>query len=226
MRPVFFEDSFNTTNPNFIDYGQGYLGEEPTRFSFVFRILVTVACILTFLIFVGVYIYRVEKIKTRPDKTDLLQVMGLVLAEISNDEQRDEHHIVKMGVGRNLQRIDEWVEDIFETFDFNNDGNIDKRELKRFIDQSLDRVKIDPEQHGYCYHDLDDFFDKISISGDGTISRAELRNFLRKICRYNPDEELREQLGLHDGIPPEELNQPAKKVRHSSKKYMSSAMKH
>ena len=58
-------------------------------------------------------------------------------------------------MGTDIKNINQWVDDIWETYDFNDDGNIDKREIKKFVDQTLEKVKL---KFDYCGFDLDDFF--------------------------------------------------------------------
>ena len=58
-------------------------------------------------------------------------------------------------MGTDIKNINQWVDDIWETYDFNDDGNIDKREIKKFVDQTLEKVNL---KFDYCEFDLDDFF--------------------------------------------------------------------
>ena len=51
------------------------------------------------------------------DKKDLTQIMGLCLAQISNEEDRNPNNIIEMGVGTDEKNIHQWVEDIWETYD-------------------------------------------------------------------------------------------------------------
>ena len=71
-----------------------------------------------------------------------MPILGLVLAQISNYENKAEHAIIQNGVGEDEDNHKEWTEDIFRTYDFDDDGCIDKRELKKFVDQSFDKVLL------------------------------------------------------------------------------------
>jgi len=66
-------------------------------------------------------------------KMDIGSALGLALAQISNEEDQNPNNIIKHGVGTDEANIKQWVDDIWETYDFNDDGNIDKREIKKFI---------------------------------------------------------------------------------------------
>ena len=49
---------------------------------------------------------------------------------------------------------------------------------------------------------MDDFFNQIDITEDGNVSKAELKNYFRKLGNKEPDDVLRKELGLVEGIPP------------------------
>ena len=76
--------------------------------------------------------------------------------------------------------INQWVEDIYEAYDNDVSGNIDKREVKKFIDESFERVGLKHELYPYTEFDIDDFFSFVDRTNQGHVSRAEFRNFLRK----------------------------------------------
>ena len=148
------------------------------------------------------FVYNHNKREYR-NKKDIVAVLGLCLAQVSNDEDRNPNNIIQNCVGTNDENIKQWVDDIWETYDFNNDGNIDKREIRKFIDQTFDKVKL---KYEYDEFDLDDFFNQIDITEDGMISKAELRNFFKKLGNSPPDNQLRKILGLAEGIPtPEQM---------------------
>lgn len=81
-------------------------------------------------------------------------------------------------MGHDDNVISEWVEDIWDTYDKNDDGNIDKREIRKFIDQTFAAVNADVP---YTEYDLDDLYEIIDVTEDGMISRAEMRHFFRKL---------------------------------------------
>jgi hypothetical protein len=121
--------------------------------------------------------------------------LGLALAKISNDEDRNPTNVIKHGIGTDKDNINQWVEDIWETYDLNDDGNLDKREIKKFIDQTLAKINV---HYPYDEFDLDDFFRDVDLTHSGMISRPELRNFFRKLGAKEPDLDLKEKLNIVD----------------------------
>jgi Ca2+-binding EF-hand superfamily protein len=47
-----------------------------------------------------------------------------------------------MGVGLDQRNINEWIEDIWESFDRDGNGSIDKYEIKNFVDQTFKTAGI------------------------------------------------------------------------------------
>lgn len=93
-------------------------------------------------------------------------------------------NIIKHGVGTDEENIKQWVEDIWETYDFNDDGNLDKREIRKFIDQTFTKIGITFNFHDF---DFDDFFMNLDITQSGTVSKSEFKNFLKKLGKLDPD---------------------------------------
>ena len=114
-------------------------------------VLVVICILICFLMFAHNWFRR-----TFREKQDIGSLLGLCLAQICNEEDRNPFAIIKHGVGTNPANINQWVEDIWETYDYNDDGSIDKRELKKFIDQTFEKVGI--QNFNYTEFDLDDFF--------------------------------------------------------------------
>ena len=96
------------------------------EFTMILIIICTVVCMILF----AIDYYKREF----REKKDLVSVLGLCLAQISNEEERNPNNIIQNGVGTDEKNIEQWVNDIWETYDFNDDGNIDKREIKKFVD--------------------------------------------------------------------------------------------
>lgn len=127
------------------------------------------------------------------EKIDISSALGLALAYISNEEDQNPNRIIRHGVGTDDDNIKQWVEDIWETYDFNDDGNLDKREIRKFIDQTFQKIGITFEFHDF---DFDEFFSNLDITETGTVSKAEFRNFLYKIGRQEPDTKLQKFLRI------------------------------
>jgi len=126
-------------------------------------------------------------------KINIASALGLALSYISNEEDRNPNNIIKHGVGTDEDNIKQWVEDIWETYDFNDDGNLDKREIRKFIDQTFSKIGIEFEFHDF---DFDDFFMNLDITQSGTVSKAEFKNFLVKIGKQEADAKLQKYLRI------------------------------
>ena len=183
------------------DGGEGEDDDEEamvTPESDVLKKIISTLVIICFVICIGMFVQSWYK-RTFREKMDIISVLGLCLAQISNEEDRNPNNIILNGIGLDDENIAQWTQDIWETYDFNDDGNIDKREIKKFVDQTFEKVGL---KYEYNEFDLDDFFSKIDVTQDGMVSKAELKNFFRKLGNTPPDEELRDKLGLYRGIPP------------------------
>ena len=80
-----------------------------------------------------------------------------------------------MGVGSNPQNIKDWIEDIWESYDIDGNGLIDKLEIKTFVAQTLKTAGI---QVKYSDEDFDDLFGKMDYLNDGYLSKVEMTHFL------------------------------------------------
>jgi hypothetical protein len=67
-------------------------------------------------------------------KKDIEKFLGVALARIHNVDAESEGQRVRMGVGLDQRNINEWIEDIWESFDRDGNGSIDKFEIRGFID--------------------------------------------------------------------------------------------
>lgn len=88
-----------------------------------------------------------------------------------------------MGVGIDQRNINEWIEDIWESFDRDGNGSIDKKEIRNFIDQTFKTAGI---RLKYKEEDFEAFYRTIDLTEDGLVSRAEMRNFLERLGRMEP----------------------------------------
>ena len=76
------------------------------------------------------------------------------------------------------EAVDNWMEHIFTSYDVDNDGNIDKQEIKEFLDIIFEESSIVVQ---YTWDDLEEFFQKIDLTEDGFVSKAEMKNYFRKL---------------------------------------------
>lgn len=81
-------------------------------------------------------------------------------------------------MGGDLEAIEDWINDIWHTYDKDNTGIIDKHQLKKFIDHTFRVANI---VYPYNDQDLDQLFDSIDLTENGTITRAEMRFFMVKL---------------------------------------------
>ena len=103
--------------------------------------------------------------------------LGVALAKINNvDAENGER--VGMGVGTSKENIEDWVDDIWNSYDRDNNGSIDKTEIRRFLDQTFQTAGVVIK---YTDDDFDELYEKIDITEDGLVSKAEMRNFLKKL---------------------------------------------
>ena len=164
----------------------------PVKGSEVLKTLVFIMVICCTMVCVAMFFLNYHRREYR-EKIELLPPLGLALAYIVNKE--DENNSVKHGFGPDEDVIDQWVIYIWETYDFNDDGNLDKREVKKFIDQSFRKAGV-RDAVPYSEYDLDDLFIVMDITSTGMISRAELKQFFKKLAKMEPDEEMRKRLDL------------------------------
>ena len=73
---------------------------------------------------------------------DLEAFLGISLAKINNVDAASKKDRVEMGVGSNPQNIKDWIEDIWESYDIDGNGLIDKLEIKTFVAQTLKTAGI------------------------------------------------------------------------------------
>lgn len=83
--------------------------------------------------FLGMFFIEKMKKLCRTGK-DIELYLGVALARINNTDIELESKKVEMGVGKDPNNIGDWVKDIWESFDRDGNGQIDKHEIKSFID--------------------------------------------------------------------------------------------
>lgn len=88
-----------------------------------------------------------------------------------------------MGVGGDPQNIDDWVTDIWESYDQDGNHLIDKFEIKTFVAQTLQTAGIVIK---YSDEDFDDLFDQMDYMRDGYLSRVEMKHYLRYLADLKP----------------------------------------
>lgn len=64
---------------------------------------------------------------------DLEACLGVALARINNVDVTNKQDRVSMGVGEDEKNIHDWIEDIWESYDIDGNGLIDKLEIKTFV---------------------------------------------------------------------------------------------
>lgn len=131
--------------------------------------------------------------KTFREKISISAGLGIALAHISNDESKNPWNLIEHGVGTDADVIREWVDDIYDTYDLDGGGDLDRREIKKFVDQTFEKANI-KDLVPYTDFDLDVFFDEIDVTANGLISKPELRGYLRKLGKKDPDQLLKKKI--------------------------------
>ena len=174
----------------------------PLKESEILKQAILWALIICITLCVCTFVYNGISRRLR-NKIELDKIMGLCLPIICKQEEGyNPNFEILHGVGTDEEYIIRWVEDIWETYDFNDDGTLDKREMKKLVDQTLEQMSIMyPNRFPrhlvrYNEFDLDDFFNTIDIGQDGVISRTELKFFFKRLGKQEPDEFWKRKLGL------------------------------
>ena len=66
-------------------------------------------------------------------KTNLEPILAVALARIQNVDVKNPDEKILMGVGVDPQNIEDWVVDIWESYDQDGNHLIDKFEIKTFV---------------------------------------------------------------------------------------------
>jgi YesN/AraC family two-component response regulator len=80
--------------------------------------------------------------------------------------------------------IDSMVERIFDKYDSNRNGFLEKKEVLRLMNEIL----ADKGQTPATFTQFNKFFAEIDDNGDGVISRKEISRFVRKFLGLQPTE--------------------------------------
>ena len=71
------------------------------------------------------------------------------------------------------------VDDIWEKYDLNKNGFLDKEETKRFCEQTLSEMA--PDGKGFSDEDYDWYFKEFDKDGSGFVGREEMAKFVKKL---------------------------------------------
>ena len=77
--------------------------------------------------------------------------------------------------------IQECIDEIWQEYDRDNNGYLDKDECKKFILSTVDEMKGVPLPKGEL--DFDSCFDEIDTDNSGHISKEEMVNLFRKVAQ-------------------------------------------
>ena len=100
------------------------------------------------------------------------------MAKIDMQQRDGEGEQNAAGIGTNLENIDEWVREIWERFDKDNSGTIDKQEVSKFVANMLELAGMNKD---FNQDDFDDLYERINLTDDGLVSKAEMKSFLYKM---------------------------------------------
>ena len=74
------------------------------------------------------------------------------------------------------------VEDIWDQYDEDNSGILDKAECREFIKKTLSEIMPGKEDQIYNEPDFERVFTDFDINNDGTISKEEMSRFIKKVA--------------------------------------------
>ena len=114
------------------DAENGEVAEEDSIMPAV-RVTVSTILLICFVLGMGVYLFFTLR-KCFRKKKDIEKFLGVALARIHKVDAEADDQRVRMGVGLDQRNINEWIEDIWESFDRDGNGSIDKFEIRGFID--------------------------------------------------------------------------------------------
>ena len=75
--------------------------------------------------------------------------------------------------------IELYIESIWEEYDDDNSGELDKQETRRFLE---DLFSATGESLDFSAEEFESFFNEFDENGDGTIHKTEMREFLKSVC--------------------------------------------
>lgn len=112
-----------------------------------------------------------------------------------------------MGVGTSKANIEEWLEDIYYTYDKDKSNTIDSKEFRRFIDHCLTVANVECK---YCEKDFQDLINSIDLTENGYVSRAEMRVWLNDLAYKSDLSESANEENREDFLKKEKIMQDAK----------------
>ena len=77
------------------------------------------------------------------------------------------------------QIIEMYINEIWDKYDNDNSGMLDKDETKRFIEGMLDEVD-DPSD--FTAEEFENCFLEFDKNKDGTITKLEMKDFIKTVC--------------------------------------------
>ena len=88
--------------------------------------------------------------------------------------------LLKMSDNEN-NLIQQCIDEIWQEYDKDKNGYLDKEECKKFILSTVDEMKGTPMPQGEL--DFDNCFDEIDTDDSGNISKAEMINLFKKVAQ-------------------------------------------
>ena len=80
------------------------------------------------------------------------------------------------------------VKDIWKKYDRDNNGVLDKEQIKNFVADVLNDVNLEQKSpsknSSSCNLDINDIFDQIDKDGSGTVEIEEMTDFLLKVSGF------------------------------------------
>ena len=93
----------------------------------------------------------------------------------TNEGKEDEHPAV-------TKLIEKVIEDIWSTYDKDGSGQLEKKELKKFLTEL--KNEIEGEEKEMDQKQFDKYFKEFDLDGDGVVDRQEMKNFIRRVCGF------------------------------------------
>ena len=75
--------------------------------------------------------------------------------------------------------IEKCVSEIWAQYDKDNNGHLDKKESRAFIEQTLRDMG---DNSSFTEEDFETTFKEFDKNGDGTIDRKEMASFIKKVA--------------------------------------------
>ena len=71
------------------------------------------------------------------------------------------------------------VDEIFEHYDDDKNGTLDKEECKKFIMSAIEEMGVGPDNEVFNENDFEECFKKVDVDGSGTIDKDEMFKFIK-----------------------------------------------